>query len=177
MNETGKDAGNFIGYEYKEATVPNQQAALYMDAYENFGWKNDERFPEAGNKPTVSLHLRRNRKIVNRMELTRLQRNFEGSMHEIELLEKSRTSMPCAAALAVGLAGTVFITGAVFSAVAAPPRILLCILLAIPGFTGWVLPYFLFKKLVRKRNDIVNPLIEQKYDEISELCRKGSNLL
>ena len=39
MNETGKDAGNFIGYEYKEVTVPNQQAALYMDAYENFGWK------------------------------------------------------------------------------------------------------------------------------------------
>ena len=60
---------------------------------------------------------------------------------------------------------------------AQPPIIALCILLAIPGFLGWIFPYFVYRKVVRKETEKINPLIEKKYDEIYEICEKGNKLL
>ena len=65
--------------------------------------------------------------------------------------------------------------GATFAVTAQPPHILLCIILAIPGFLGWILPYFLYKAGVRKQTEKMTPLIEEKYDEIYESARKGIN--
>ena len=67
--------------------------------------------------------------------------------------------------------------GATFAVTAQPPHILLCIILAIPGFIGWILPYFLYKAGVRKQTEKMTPLIEEKYDEIYEICEKGNRLL
>ena len=58
-----------------------------------------------------------------------------------------------------------------------PPMVVLCILLAVPGFTGWIVPYFLYRALLRKKSAKVSPLIEDKYEEIYEICEKGSDLL
>ena len=67
--------------------------------------------------------------------------------------------------------------GSVFAVTAEPPVIWLMILLALPGFAGWILPCFLYRKLVQKKSAEVNPLIEQKYDEIYTICEKGNNLI
>ena len=48
---------------------------------------------------------------------------------------------------------------------------------AIPGFLGWILPYFLYKKIVRNQTEKLTPMIEAKYDEIYEICEKGNKLL
>ena len=45
--------------------------------------------------------------------------------------------------------------GATFAVTAQPPQILLCIILAIPGFLGWILPYFLYKAGVRKQKHAI----------------------
>lgn len=58
-----------------------------------------------------------------------------------------------------------------------PPQIVLCILFAVPGLIGWAVPYVLYKKLVQKRTKVVASLMEGKYEEIYELCQKGSHLL
>lgn len=80
-------------------------------------------------------------------------------------------------AFALAIIGTAFIAGSTFAVMAQPPRILLCVLLAIPGFIGWIVPYFLYKKVVRRRTERLTPLIEKKYDEIYEICEKGNKLL
>ena len=67
--------------------------------------------------------------------------------------------------------------GATFAVTAQPPQILLCIILAIPGFLGWILPYFLYKAGVRKQTEKITPPIKEKYDEIYEICEKGNKLL
>ena len=67
--------------------------------------------------------------------------------------------------------------GSNFAVVADPPIIWLTILLAIPGFLGWILPYFLYQMLVRKKTMEIEPLMEEKYDEIYTICEKGTNLL
>ena len=60
---------------------------------------------------------------------------------------------------------------------ASPPIIWLCVLLAVPGFAGWIVPYFLYRALVRRRQETVEPLLEQQYEEIDKICEKGSQLL
>ncbi|MGM9589652.1 MAG: hypothetical protein ACI3V0_05700, partial [Faecousia sp.] len=103
----------YVGYEYKEVTVKRDQASLYMDCYENFGWEPDENIIVTGQFHMVTLRMKRDRKIVNKMELTRLQRNFEACANEIDKLEQSKTSVAVIWSLIVGMIGTVFMAGSV----------------------------------------------------------------
>ena len=123
------------------------------------------------------IRLKRDRRIVNKAELTRLQRNFEACVREIEELEKRKTSAAAAAAIATGVAGTAFMAGSTFAVTAQQPHILLCSILAVPGFIGWILPYFLYKRMAEAKAEEISPLIEEKYDEIYEICEKGNRLL
>lgn len=170
----------FISYEYKEMIADVEKASFLLDCYENFGWQQDEKL--SGNvkstyQTKVRLQLKRNRKIVNKMELTRLQRNFEACTKEIETLEQSKTSSATMYSLVVGVVGTAFMAGSVFAVTAQPPQILLCILLGIPAIIGWILPLFVYRKLAKQTEETIAPLIEAKYDEIDEICEKGHRLL
>ena len=60
---------------------------------------------------------------------------------------------------------------------AQPPSVILSILLAVPGFIGWIIPYFLYKRVVGKQTEKLESLIDQKRDEIYEICEKGNKLL
>lgn len=177
MSEIRRDGAAFIGYEYKELDTIGQRAAMYLDCYPHFGWQIDEREQAANGGGQKTITLKRDRKIVNKMELTRLQRHFEACMDELDQLERSKTTGAAISALAVGLIGTVFMAGSTFAVVHEPPLFLLSILLAVPGFFGWIIPYFLYRHLKAKRTRTVVELMEQKYDEIYEICEKGSRLL
>lgn len=183
MDETGRPQKNYVGYEYKEVAADSSMASFLLDGYESFGWEMDENLPKyhkadrAPNQNKIVLHLKRNRKIINKMELTRLQRNFEACVGEIEALEKSKTSAAVLYALISGLTGTAFMAGSTFAVTAQPPHIMLCILFAIPGFAGWILPYFLYRRVKEKQTNKLTPLIEKKYDEIYGICEKGNKLI
>lgn len=185
-NET-KKRRSFIGYEYKEIEADPGQVSFLIDGYENFGWEIDEnvmksgleKYPESihpGKRKTV-IRMKRDRKIINKMELTRLQRNFEACVAQIRLLEKEKTARPTIMAVTAGVLGTAFMAGSTFAVTAEPPQIALCIILAVPGLLGWVLPHFLYRLGVRKQTEKMAPLIEEKYDEIYAICEKGSKLL
>lgn len=181
MNGEGKR--NFIGYEYKEIITEKNKASFFIDGYENFGWELDENLLGTNdnihvtNYQRIVIRMKRNRKIINKMELTRLQRHFEACVKEIEQLEKDKTSKATVYALVLGILGTAFMAGSVFAVTAQPPQIILCILLAIPAFLGWILPPFVYRKIVRMQTEKLTPHIEEKYDEIYEICEKGNKLL
>ena len=183
MADTLKKQKNYVGYEYKEITADDSMVSLLLDGYENFGWEINESVPESGaGGKAVSIsktiiRMKRDRKIVNKAELTRLQRNFEACVTEIQALEKRKKSVAMVYALILGIIGAAFMAGATFAVTAQPPYIVLCIILAVPGFLGWILPYFLYRKIQRKETERVTPLIEAKYDEIYEICEKGNKLL
>lgn len=96
MEDTGRQRKNFVGYEYKEVIAESSRISFLLDGYECFGWELDEKRRENTENKNPScpkkevIHLKRNRKIINKMELTRLQRNFEACVKEIEALEKSK---------------------------------------------------------------------------------------
>ena len=121
--------------------------------------------------------MRRNRKIRNKTELQRLQSHFEACVKDVKALEKLKESKATMISLVVGIVGTAFMAGSVFAITAEEPLVTLCIILAVPGFIGWIVPYFLYKRIREKQTQIINPLIEKKYDEIYEICEKGNKLL
>lgn len=183
-----KSKKSYIGYEYKEITVNENQVSMYLDCYENFGWIAEKELTEQNPyqrthqnsnraKNQVTIQMKRDRKIINKMELTRLQRNFEACVHEIGMLERAKTRMATMWSIIIGIVGTVFMAGATFAVTHEPPIIWLCVLLAIPGFVGWILPYFVYRETVKKQTEKLQPLIEQKMEEIYEVCEKGHSLL
>ncbi|MDR0812982.1 MAG: hypothetical protein LBO63_03120 [Oscillospiraceae bacterium] len=174
MSEITKNSENFVGYEYKEVTTTRDMEGVYADGYPNFGWKLDNISPSAISLSTVSLRFKRDRKIRNKAELSRLQRQFDSGITQIESLERSKSTSAFAAALTVGLIGTAFMAGSVFAIVPTEtPSVLLCAILAVPAFIGWALPYFIYKKMLAKKSATVAPLIEKQYDDIYEVSEKA----
>ena len=183
MDGTDRQQKIFVGYEYKEIVTDSGKLSFLLDGYESFGWEEDSRMTESAvvKNPVLQqravLRMKRNRKIVNKAELTRLERNFEACVDEIEKLERAKTSTATMHAIILGVIGTAFMAGSTFAVTAQPPFYVLCILLAIPGLLGWILPYFLYKRIAGKQTEKMTPLIEAKYDEIYEICEKGNKLL
>lgn len=188
MDGYTKSSRDFVGYEYKEVFIDRDKMSMYLDAYQNFGWEPDENAGQGGyinlagmpavrNIGKISLRLKRDRKIINKAELTRLQRHFEACMDEIAALESAKASAATAVSIAIGVIGTAFMAGSVFAVTAKPPIIWLCVILGIPGIIGWILPYFVYKRLVIRKTAEVNGLVDRKYDEIYEICEKGSKPL
>lgn len=114
---------------------------------------------------------------MNKMELTRLQRHFEACMDKISALEQFKTTTATICAFVVELIGTAFVAGSTFAVVHVPPLYVLSAILAVPGFTGWILPCLLYKKLTARRTKVVAELMERQYDEIYEICEQGNKLL
>lgn len=168
---------SFTPCEYKEITVHSEKASLYLDCYESFGWRQDENFPPKESGEKITLKLKRDRRLVNKTELTRLQRHFEADMEEIDALERSKSGTAAAWALAVGLLGTIFMAGSVFAVTAEPPQLVLSIVLAVPAFAGWIAPYFVYRQAKLKKARQVEPFINAKMEEVYALCEKGQGLL
>jgi len=175
MNENTQDGRGFVGYEYKSVTVKRDMANLYTDCFPSFGWTLESKAPALDWVTSVTLKYRRDRKIVNKMELTRLQRQFESQASEINKLETSKTVGASAVAYVIGILGTAFMAGSVFAVTSG--MIPLCIILAVPAFIGWIIPYFCYRRMSAKKAEQVTPLIEQQYDAIYETCEKASALL
>ena len=165
----------FVGFEYMEVSSKRSMESMYVDSYRNFGWEYENTSAQEGSGDTVKLKFRRDRKIHSKAELTRLQRQFEACAREIETLERSETTSAAAAAFTIGLAGTAFWGGAVFAYLHG--LLPLMVILAVPGFLGWIIPYFCYGKLRKRRTEQIAPILEQKNDEIYTVCEQGCRLL
>ncbi|MEY8355557.1 hypothetical protein AALB39_19665 [Lachnospiraceae bacterium 54-53] len=177
------DERNFVGYEYKSLAIKEMLLSMYADGYENFGWQlegTSENIPGVmvegitGRKEII-LKLKRDRKIPNKAELTRLQRQFESCIKEMITLENSKVIGASAVAYIVGVIGTAFIAGSVFAYTGG--MLVPSIILAVPGFAGWIVPYLLFCLIYKKKAAQVEPLIDHKHDEIYQVCKKANELL
>ena len=102
--ERRQESAGYVGYEYREISVPREYASLCLDSYPCFGWEEDPNqgrpgrrrspaIPAApGPKEMETLCFRRARSISGKAELTRLQRNFDSCIAELRALERSKTT-------------------------------------------------------------------------------------
>jgi len=176
MNTTGTQGKTIVGYEYKDVTVNRSLETLYTDSYENFGWQLDGTdFPPSFSPYAVTLKFKRDRKIRNKAELTRLERLFTDHACEVLKLEREKGFIASTVAYCIGVLGAGFTAGSVFAFLAG--SLPLAIILAIPALLGWVLPYILYTNIRKKKIAQVTPLIDSKQDEIYDVCLKANGLL
>ena len=166
---------SFVGFEYMEVPAKRSMESMYVDSYRSFGWVFEGPSAREESGDTVKLRFKRERRLRGQAELTQLQRQFESCAREIEALERSRTTAASIAAFTIGLTGTALLGGAVFAYLNG--LLPMMVSLAVPGFLGWIIPYFSYQKLRQRREKQLSPLIEQKYDEIYTLCEQGCRLL
>lgn len=175
MNGTTNDKNRFVGFEYKEVTIKKTMQPVYSDSYKSFGWILEGNSDSVGKPDYIKMKFKRDRKIRNKAELTRLQRMFDAYVSEILRFEGSKKTKAAVIAYVVGVIGTAFVAGSVFAVTAG--KVGACIVLAIPGFIGWIIPYLLFRSISRKKTEQVNPLICQKYEDLYSVCEKANKLL
>lgn len=167
----------FDGYEYLKVAVEEGLLSQYIDGYESFGWQPDANICPEKNMGKVTLHLKRSRHLVNKVELTRLQRHYEACMEEIAALESSRQSIPSMVSLSSGLIGCGFMAASVSAVTAQPPVVWMTAVFGALGFFFWFFSWFGYKAAKRKRTKKVLPLIDAKYDEALQVCEKAYRLL
>ncbi len=197
-----ENENKFVGYEYRGVTVEHGMESVWTDGYKNFGWKLEKSNPtivkhiwgpirvmiaplaifsgspflkmvhDHESETKVDLLFKRDKDIERKAEINRLQHQFENSAKEITRLEESKNTVATIAAYVGGAIGTAFMAGSVFSYLAGMMQ--LSVILAVPGFAGWILPYLLYKAVKRKKTKKVDPLIEKQYDTIYETCKKAN---
>jgi len=175
MDEYKKDDKGFVGYEYREVTVSQSMESVYVDGYQHFGWELEGSSVPVGRVYSVTLKFKRDRKYHRTAEITRLMRQFDACTNEIVAMERSKGIGASTAAYIIGVLGTACMAGAVFAYLG--EMIPLMIFLTIPGLAGWIIPYFCYVAIRKKRCSQVDPLIDKKYDEIYTVCEKANGLL
>lgn len=166
---------SFVGYEYKDITIKGSMASIYTDSYANFGWELEKSSIPPRGSSYITLKLKRNRQLRNKAEISHRQRQFEQAMETVRSLEQAKIFKAALVAYIVGVIGTAFMAGSVFALTAGSTT--LCLLLAIPGLIGWVAPYWLYRGINRQKTAELNPMIDEQYDDIYELCDQANQLL
>lgn len=172
MSENAKNENKFTMNEYLEVEINQKQLEFCKDCYRALGWTIVN---INSGIIKMTMKLRRDRKIKNREQLGVLQRNCEDALKSIEQLEESKTTKAMAVSLGIGIVGTVFMGCSVFAYLTGMFR--LHVFLAIPGFIGWVLPYYLYKNMKKKSSAKAEPMIAHNYDLIYDACEKAVSLL
>lgn len=200
--EKGK---SYVGYEYKNVTVKKEMESVVSDGYKYFGWKLEKSTPtvvkhvwgplrvmlaplallpgtpfgkmiqDHKSDTKVDLQLKRDKAITSKNELNRMQIQFEMLMEDIACLEETKTIGASVAAYIVGIAGTVFMGLSMFSYLA--DNLQACIILAVPGFLGWLLSAVVYKLMKGKRSKKIIPIVEEKYESATQLCEKAYSLI
>ena len=175
MSEVTKRENEFVGYEYRTVTVRRDMRDIYQDSYRSFGWTPDGYGFTTQGVRSVNMKFKRNRRISNKAEIVRLQREFESHVKELEKIEDSKVIAPSIAGYGLGLVGTAFMAGATFSFLG--NIIPAFIVLGALGFALWAAAYFVYMKVKRNSTEKATPIIDSKYDAIYEVCERASGLL
>lgn len=162
----------FTSYEYKELEIKEDIDLQYLDAIQCLGW-------EVEKEKSDSTHytIRRIRHIINRVELTRLERHLNSCFNEIVRLNQSAYTYATIISISVGLIGTSFILCSIFAFLHKPVLYGLSFILAVIGIVGWISPYIINKKIYYEWKKKSEHFIEEKYDEIEVICKKALTLL
>ena len=108
-------------------------------------------------------------------KLNELERDFTKSFNELETINENYKNKGIITSLTIGLIGTAFLAGATFSFLGG--LYLLMVLLAIPGFIGWALPYYINKNINSKELRKVNQRSEELRQDIYTVIETAFRLM
>lgn len=175
---------NFKTYDYTTVTVRKELEPVYMDMYESFGWEltdNELGVLINGLGSSAKLSFKRDRKINNKTNLIRLQKRCEELFRNIDRLESEKTSTAMIKAFVVGIIGIVFLALSVFMITGyltfGGATMFLQVIAGAIGILLCIPPYFIYRNTVTNKTAELDPLIDEQYDKISEICEEANTLI
>ena len=193
---------NFVAYEYKNATVKRNSAGMYIDCMGNFGWtlveteydfqpqftnlnpvnlgKNiataAQSYGETADpSETLTLKFKRDRRIENKQQLDKLEREYEEALSAINKVERKNSAHTMGISLGTGIIGTVFIGLAVYNFVFS--NTVLGVVFAAIGAVGWAIGFFSNMKIGKKKSAQTEPYVQEQLNIVYSTCEKAHALL
>lgn len=169
---------NVISYDYKTIKVKREIETLVCDTYENLGWELTSTSSVEGSLFYINLSFKRDRKVNNKIELLKLQDKADNILANIEILQRKKKNAGFVGALSTGIVGALTFGGGMS----------MCMLLSGAGYMiggialGLVgagicaLAYPLFKKINRKTSSKVQPMLENEFDKLADICEQAGKL-
>jgi len=166
---------NYRSYEYMTKTAGSREAGEIINRYESLGWELDR---HADGLLLTTLTFKRDRNINNKSQLNRLQLRIEDAGNEIVYLEESKTKGATIFSLAAGIFGALTFGGGMSLIMFnADPvswgAVIGGTVLGVVGGAIAAVVYPIYKRLIRKKTAKINPRIEEKRDEIADLCQEA----
>lgn len=198
-----KNKENFVAYEYKNLSVKRDSVSMYIDCMSNFGWmlvEEDMRgipstlsnlnpvnlgvnianaaqtFAETTDgTEMVTLKFKRNRRIENKHELNRLERQCEEALSAINRLERNNNAQSMGVSLGTGIIGAAFIGLAVYNFIFS--NIVLGVVFAVVGAIGGAIGFFSNRKIGQKKAAKTEPQIQTHLDAAHSACEQAHALI
>lgn len=171
---------NAITYDYKTIKVKRELEHMVVDAYRNMGWELTTSSISESNIFCLNLSFKRDRKINNKMPLIKINEQIDSTLKNIELLQDKKKSAGVVSGVSVGTIGTLIFGGGL-SMVLLKSSVLGFIIggvaLGAVGAAVALSAYFISRSNKNKTISKVQPMLENEYDKLSELCEKANDLL
>lgn len=194
-----------INYEYKQVVVSNSLEQQWKDGYEKFGWKLIKSAPEKikpvwgpirimlsplaifpgmpfsdivkgrESDNRTSLQFKRNKNLIHKNELNRLQGYFENTLGEVEHMEQTKMVAAYMSGAVGGILGSVFMALSVFTFLVG--NTLGCIGLAVPGVAVWILGAVCYSLMKNRKEKKIREENRIKSEAIDDICEKAYLLL
>lgn len=158
--------------EYLEVLINPKIAQLCRQCYETLGW---EIISSTTGINLDILRMKRSKKIKNRVELCKLQRECEDALIKLEQLEKIKNSKEKRTAIMSSLIGVTFLIGTVITY--SFNIYFVSIVFAALGIVGWGIAFLLYKRYILKNENKIKQEINESYDIIYQVCEKAKQLV
>jgi len=162
----------FVAYEYTTVRAPRDLARLYEDTYRSFGWTVTDEHTVPG---AVEFKLKRDRSIRTRSAVAELERKAGRSLTNIGRLSTSPHTFAMMSAVTIGLIGTAFVAGSVFTMLGG--FIVACVVLGVAGFLGWAGGAVSYSAVRSRRTAKLAARMDDEYRVVYECGAQATRLL
>ena len=169
---------DFVTYEYMAKTGKAEESARLADLYEAFGWEIVSSAPSA--LSSVTLSLRRDKKLKHRAELRRLQGQAENVLQTIKRMNGAKTFGARVFSCIFGIIAALVLGGGmclVMLNAGGAAGFAGGIVLGVAGIVLCCVNYPLYKKISQKNTARLMPVIEENEEKLSNLLEQGNDLL
>ena len=169
---------NAITFDYKTVKVKRSIETLVCDTYESLGWELTNTSSVEGSLFCVNLSFKRNRKIENKVELLKLQEKADSTVATIDNLQNKKKNAGMVGALSVGILGALTFGGGMSMSMLLQGVGFMIggIALGLVGAGVCALAYPLFKKINKKKNQEIEPLLQSEFDKLADICEQAVKL-
>lgn len=168
-----------VTFDYKTIKVRRETEALVCDTYENLGWELTSTSSVEGSIFYVNLSFKRNRKVNNKVELLKLQDKADNIISNIQNLQNKKKNGGMIGSLTTGIIGTLVFGGGMSMCMTLTGVGFLIggIALGVVGAGIAAFAYPIFKRTNRKLSSEIQPMIENEYDKLADVCEEAVKLV